>query len=57
MELQDTVYSASEDDRFIEICAVKNSTLQFLFEFDVILSLNSTNESSLQGLCSIIMKN
>ena len=50
MELQNTVYSASEDDGQIQICAVKNSSLLFLFDFDVILSLNRTDESSLEGL-------
>ena len=52
MELENTVYSASEDDGHIEICAVTYSSLLFLFDFDVILSLNSTDESSLEGLCN-----
>ena len=49
MELENTVYSASEDDGQIRICAVENSSLWFLFDFYVILSLNSTDESSLEG--------
>ena len=56
VKLQNTVYSASEDDGHIQICAVKNSSLTFAFNFDVILSLNSTDESSLEGLCCISTK-
>ena len=50
VELENTVYSASEDDGQIRICAVTNSSSLSLFDFEVILSLNSTNESSLEGL-------
>ena len=56
VKLQNTVYSASEDDGHIQICAVKNSSLTFAFNFDVILFLNSTDESSLEGLCCISTK-
>ena len=50
VELENTVYSASEDDGQIRICAVTNSYSLSLFDFEVILSLNSTDESSLEGL-------
>ena len=50
MELENTVYSASEDDGQILICAVMNSSLSLWSDFEVILSLNSTDESSLEGL-------
>ena len=50
MELENTVYSASEDDGQILICAVMNSSLSIWSDFEVILSLNSTDESSLEGL-------
>ena len=55
MELETTVYSASEDDGQIYICAVMNISLSFLFGFEVILSINSTDESSLEGLHKYII--
>ena len=50
VELENTVYSASEDDGQIQICVVINSSSSFDLVFHVILSLNSTDESSLEGL-------
>ena len=50
MKLENTVYSASEDDGQILICAVMNSSLSLWSDFEVILFLNSTDESSLEGL-------
>ena len=50
VELENTVYSASEDDGQIQICAVTNSSSLSLFDFKVILFLKSTDESSLEGL-------
>ena len=50
VELENTVYSASEDDGQIQICVVTNSSSSFDLFFHVILSLNSTDESSLEGL-------
>ena len=50
MELENTVYSASEDDGQILICAVMNSSLSIWSDFEVILFLNSTDESSPEGL-------
>ena len=50
VELENTVYSASEDDGQIQICVVMNSSSSFDLFFHVILSLNSTDESSLEGL-------
>ena len=50
MELENKVYSASEDDGLIQICVVMDSYSLFDLVFHVILSLNSTDESSLEGL-------
>ena len=50
VELENTVFSASEDDGQIEICVVTHSYSLFKLDFEVILFLNSTDESSLEGL-------
>ena len=50
MKLENNFYSASEDDGQIRICVVMNSSSSFVLFFHVILSLNSTDESSLEGL-------
>ena len=42
MKLEKTVYSVSEDDGSIQICAVMNSSS--LLDFDVTLCFNSTDE-------------
>ena len=50
VKLENKVYSASEDDGHIQICVLMNSFSSFELFFHVILSLNRTGESSLEGL-------
>ena len=49
MNLKETVNSAFENG-LIFICAERNSSVVIHFDFDVILSINRTVESSLEGL-------
>ena len=55
--LQRTVYTVTEGDSAIEICAVVNtSTIAFDFNISIALKSNSDDENLFQGLCSAILK-
>ena len=55
--LQRTVYTATEGDSAIEICALVNtSTNGFDFNISIALKSDSDGENLFTGLCSAILK-